>query len=173
VSILLRFWDYQGGIITLTGPGAAPIDLRSLGGEEARRLFSVMPQSPHLFHTTIRENLMMAFGEPEPHDDALFAALECARLADFVSRLPDGLDTTVGEKGRELSMGEARRLALARSLLKEAPIYILDEPTEALDEATADALLLSVKERLRGKTLLVVSHRDRDLSIVDNVVRVG
>ena len=70
-------------------------------------------------------------------------------------------------------MGEARRLALARALLKDAPIYILDEPTEALDEATADALLLSVKDRLRGKTILVVSHRERDLSIVDNVVRVG
>ena len=174
VSILLRFWDYQAGIITLTGPGAALVDLRSLRGEEARRLFSVMPQSPHLFHSTIRENLMIACPlEGAPDDEVLFAALECVRLSDFVSRLPDGLDTTVGEKGRELSMGEARRIALARSLLKDAPITILDEPTEALDEATADALLVSVKERLRGRTLLVVSHRERDLSIVDNVVRVG
>jgi ATP-binding cassette subfamily C protein CydC len=174
VSILLRFWDYQEGVITLTGPGVPPIDLRSLRGDEARRLFSVMPQSPHLFHSTIRENLLIASPpDAELRDEALFAALECARLADFVSRLPDGLDTAVGEKGKELSTGEARRIALARSLLREAPIYVLDEPTEALDEPTADALLLSVRERLRGKTILIVSHRERDLSIVDNVVRVG
>ncbi len=174
VSILLRFWDYQEGVIMLTGPGAGPIDLRSLGGEEARRLFSVMPQSPHLFHSTIRENLLIASPpDSELPDEALLEALECARLADFVSRLPDGLDTGVGEKGKELSAGEARRIALARALLREAPIYILDEPTEALDEETADALLRSVHARLRGRTLIIVSHRERDLSIVDNVVRVG
>jgi ATP-binding cassette subfamily C protein CydC len=174
VSILLRFWDYQEGVITLTGPGAAPIDLRTLRGEEARRLFSVMPQFPHLFHTTIRENLRIASPpEADLDDEVLLAALECARLGDFMSRLPDGLGTVVGEQGKELSMGEARRIALARCLLKEAPIVILDEPTEALDDATADALLSSVKARLRGKTLLVITHRQRDLSIVENVVPVG
>jgi ATP-binding cassette subfamily C protein CydC len=174
VSLLLRFWDYQRGAILLTGPGVAPVDLRALSGEEARRLFSVMPQSPHLFHSTIRENLLIASPpDGDLDDEALMEALECAGLADFVARLPDGLGTTVGELGRELSMGEGRRIALARALLREAPITILDEPTEALDDATADALLSSVKARLRGKTLLVVTHRQRDLAIVDTVVRVG
>ena len=79
----------------------------------------------------------------------------------------------MGETGRELSVGEARRLALARALLKDAPFVILDEPTEALDEATAEAMLASVNARLTGKTLIVITHRQRDLSIVDRVVRLA
>ncbi len=98
-------------------------------------------------------------------------ALGVAQLAPLVDSLPEGLDTTVGEHGKELSAGEARRLAAARMLLKVAPIVVLDEPTEGLDEPTAELLLSALGARLRGRTLLVISHRERDFRIVDRVVR--
>jgi ATP-binding cassette subfamily C protein CydC len=148
------------------------VELRSLRGEDARRLFAVVPQSPFFFHASVRENLSMALPEGREGDaEAMRSALETAQLAPFVAALPEGVETTVGEKGHELSAGEARRLAVARTLLKEAPIYILDEPTEGLDEKTADSLMAALNARLRGKTLIVISHRDRDLSFAEKVVR--
>jgi ATP-binding cassette, subfamily C, bacterial CydC len=170
VTLLMRFWDYREGSIVLDGQGPS-IELRSLSGDGARALFSVMPQAPHLFHSSIRDNLLVARPREEETGDAeLFAALEAAGLAGFVEALPEGLATSVGELGRELSAGEGRRLALARALLKDAPVYILDEPTEGLDEAAASALLRSVTTRLRGRTLILISHRDRDLQFADRVI---
>jgi ATP-binding cassette subfamily C protein CydC len=174
VNLLLRFWDYEGGSVRLTLPGAPDVELRSLTGGDARRLFAVMPQAPHLFHASLRENLLIAAPEGAPFtDETMRRALADAQLGEFLDALPDGLDTTVGETGRELSTGEARRVALARALLKEAPFVLLDEPTEALDGATADRLLASVNARLAGKTLIVITHRARDLAVVDTVVRMG
>jgi ATP-binding cassette subfamily C protein CydC len=171
VNLLLRFWDYEQGTITVAGAGKE-VELRSLRGEDARRLFAVVPQSPFFFHASVRENLSMALPEGREGDaEAMRSALETAQLAPFVAALPEGVETTVGEKGHELSAGEARRLAVARTLLKEAPIYILDEPTEGLDEKTADSLMAALNARLRGKTLIVISHRDRDLSFAEKVVR--
>jgi ATP-binding cassette subfamily C protein CydC len=171
VNLLLRFWDYSQGSITLVGAGRQ-VELRSLRGEDSRRLFSVVPQSPFFFHASIRENLSVAMPEGrEGDEEAIRDSLESAQLARLIASLPEGLETTVGERGHELSAGEARRLAVARALLKEAPIYILDEPTEGLDEKTADSLMAALNARLRGKTLLVISHRDRDLSFADKVVR--
>ena len=122
VNILLRFWDYQGGSLEVMGDGAPPVELRALSGERARALFSVMPQAPHLFHATIRENLLLASAEKaNPGDEALFSALEAAGLADFIRGLPEGLATTVGELGRELSIGQVRRVALARAAAEGCP----------------------------------------------------
>ena len=101
------------------------------------------------------------------------SALETAQLSSLLASLPDGLETTVGEQGRELSAGEARRLAVARALLKDASVYVLDEPTEGLDDAAADALVAALDVRLRGRTVIVISHRDRDLRFTDSVVRLG
>jgi ATP-binding cassette, subfamily C, bacterial CydC len=146
--------------------------LRSLRSEDARRLFSVVPQSPFFFHASIRENLALALPEGrEGDEEVLRSALDTAQLSRFVDALPEGLETAVGERGHHLSAGEARRLAVARALLRDAPIYVLDEPTEGLDENTADALVDALDARLRGKTLIVVSHRDRDLHLSDKVVR--
>jgi ATP-binding cassette subfamily C protein CydC len=171
VHLLLRFWDYERGSISLTGDGA-PVDLRTLGSDDARRLFSVVPQSPFFFHASLRENLALALPEGrEGDEEALRSAVETAQLSRLIAALPEGLETTVGELGHELSAGEGRRLAVARALLRDAPVYILDEPTEGLDEATADSLMAALDVRLRGRTLIVISHRDRDLRLSDTIVR--
>jgi ATP-binding cassette subfamily C protein CydC len=173
VNLLLRFWEYEQGTIDITSGGAS-VDLRSLRSDDVRRLFSVVPQSPFFFHSSIRDNLAIALPEGREGDEAAMrSALETAQLSPLLAALPDGLETTVGEQGHELSAGEARRLAVARALLKDAPIYVLDEPTEGLDEKTADSLMAALDVRLRGKTLIVISHRERDLALADTVVRLG
>jgi ABC-type transport system involved in cytochrome bd biosynthesis fused ATPase/permease subunit len=132
----------------------------------------VLPQSPFLFHSSIRENLALALpGDQQGDDITMRSALRAAQLARLVDSLPDGLETTVGEKGLELSAGEARRLAVARALLRKAPVYVLDEPTEALDEETAVSLMTSVMARCAGRTVLIISHQDRDLRFADRVIR--
>jgi ATP-binding cassette subfamily C protein CydC len=170
VSLLLRFWEYQGGSIGVIEAGGAEHELRELRGDDARGLFSVVPQLPYLFHATVRENLLIAAEGPNRGNDALSFALKVAQLEELVSRLPGGLDTVVGESGSELSVGEVKRIAVARALLKEAPVYVLDEPTEGLDDGTANAMVAALAERLRGKTLVVISHLRRDLDLVDRVV---
>ena len=179
VSLMLRFWDYEGGIVLAAAgrlglAGAAGVELRDLTSEDAVRQFSVVPQSPFLFHASMRENLEVAIPDGCPWDPGAAAeALETAQLSGLVASLPAGLDTEVGERGHELSAGEVRRLAVARALLKDAPIYVLDEPTEGLDESTADQLIAALDARLRGRTVLVISHRPRDLRFVDHVVQLG
>ena len=177
VSLLLRFWDYQGGTIELLprdgGPGR---DLRSLSGDEARAFFSALPQAPFLYHASIRENLLLAAlpegGSEGPGvEERLLDACEAAQLSGLLARLPLGLDTIVGETGRAVSAGELQRIALARAFLKDAPIYLLDEPTEGLDDATAEALLEATAIRLEGRSLLIISHRERDFCITDGVKR--
>jgi len=176
VNVLLRFWDFQAGSITVRGPDTVEYDLRSIPSEDARRLFSVVPQAPYLFHASIRENLLIALPSRSDsaapvHDDELLPAVEAAQLTELVASLPDGLDTIVGETGREVSAGEVQRIAVARALLRDAPVYVLDEPTEGLDDRTADMLLDAVARRLRGRTLVVITHRERELAIVDSVFR--
>src|SRR5208337_739069 len=115
-------------------------------------------------HASIRENLALAL--PDGHEDdegTMRSALEIAQLSPLVASLPDGIDTTVGERGHELSAGESRRLAVARALLKQAPVFMLDEPTEGLDEKTAGFLMAALIARLAGKTVLIISHQERDL----------
>ncbi len=136
----------------------------------------MVPQSPFLYHASIRENLLLAAmpegGQPdEAVEKRLIAVVEAARLSDLVALLPAGLDTIVGETGRAVSVGEAQRIAVARAFLKDAPILLLDEPTEGLDDATADALLAAIAERAAGRTLVMISHRERDLGIVDTICR--
>ena len=172
VNILMRFWEYEAGEIQVTIPGGRAADLRSLGGERARSLFSVMPQSPYLFHATLKENLQVAApADQELPEAALLEALRTAQLQPLLEQLPGGMDTMVGEAGKELSLGELRRVALARALLRDAPIYLLDEPTESLDDMTAEAMLTAAAERLSGRTLIIITHRERDLAIADHVLR--
>ncbi len=163
LNILLRFWTFQNGTIEIGGVG-----LRELDGETMRGLCAVVAQQTHLFNTSIRENLLIA--RPEATDTTLFDALRDAALLDEVLAMPDGLDTIVGEAGQFVSGGQARRLAIARAFLKDAPILLLDEPTEGLDALSEHAVLEALARLMRGRTSLLVSHRPQALRLVDEVL---
>jgi ATP-binding cassette subfamily C protein CydC len=163
MALLLRFRDY-GGSITLGGT-----ELRCLASDQARRLFSALPQQPHLFNATIGENILLA--RPEASQEELWLALADSGLSRWVEGLPQGLDTPVGEGGCKISGGEARRIALARALLKDAPLLLLDEPTEGLDVETEREMVARLAERTRGKTVLLATHRPACLAMADRVVR--
>ncbi len=135
--------------------GGVPIP--ELSGEDARRRIVYLEPEPHVFPTTPRENLMLA--NPEASEEALWRALEAAQLADRIHSLPKGLDTPLGPGGVELSGGEARRLSIARAILKNAAIWFLDEPTEGLDRETEARLLETLAPLLQGKSALWISHR--------------
>ena len=144
-------------------------DVRLLRQEDARRTLALEGQDAHVFDATIRANLLVA--RPDAGDDALHGALRRARLDDWVSALPDGLDTQVGEDGSRLSGGQRQRLTVARALLADAPVLLLDEPTAHLDPPTAEALVRDVLTAAEGRTVLLVTHRPEGLDLVDEVVR--
>jgi ABC-type multidrug transport system fused ATPase/permease subunit len=166
VSLLLRFLDPVRGRVTIDGT-----DLRELAQEDVRRTFAFAGQEAHVFDSSIRENLRVA--RPEASDDELRAALDRARLADWVASLPAGLDTLVGEEGAHLSGGQRQRLVVARALLSDAPVLLLDEPTSQLDPETAEALVRDVLAAADDRTVLLVTHRPEGLDLVDEVVEVG
>ena len=163
LNVLLRFWDYQEGRIEIGG-----VPLRALRGESVRALCAVVSQHTHLFNTSVRANLLLA--RPGAGEAELRDALRDAQLLDEILALPDGLDTVVGETGARLSGGQARRLAIARALLKDAPFLILDEPTEDLDAASEHAVLRALGRLMPGRTTLLITHRPQALRHVDEVV---
>lgn len=151
VNILLRFWDYKDGHIAIGAAG-----LKALPHEEVRRTFGVMTQRVHLFNTTIRENIRIA--NKQASDEAIIAAAQSAQVHDFIMSLPDGYDTYVGENGVALSGGERQRIALSRILLKDAPIWILDEMTANLDPVTANDVMKAVMQAAQGRTIILMTH---------------
>lgn len=159
LRLLLRFYDPQEGRILLGGR-----DLRELDLEGVRARFAVAFQEPYLWSGTIEENLRIA--DPHAGAEDLRRACEDAVAWDFVSRLPDGLGSAIGEGGVMLSAGQKVRLAVARALLGRAPILLLDEPTSALDVETAEELLVRLERHLAGRTAVIVSHQSRVLRIV-------
>ncbi len=163
VRLLLRFIDPERGRVTLDGE-----DLRCYRQEDVRSLIAVAGQDAHLFSASIRDNLRLA--RPDASDDDLARALRSARILDWVQSLPDGLDTLVGEEGRELSGGQRQRIVLARALLTEAPVLVLDEPTAHLDPQTAKALVRDVFAAARGRTVLLITHRPEGVDLADEVV---
>ncbi|WP_137994519.1 thiol reductant ABC exporter subunit CydD [Streptomyces vilmorinianum] len=162
-QVLLRFLDAGAGSYTLGGVPAAELD-----GDDVRRFVGLCAQDAHTFDSTIRENLRLA--RTGASDEELRAALGRARLLDWVDGLPDGLDTLVGEHGSQLSGGQRQRLALARALLADFPVLVLDEPAEHLDLATADALTDDLLRATEGRTTVLITHRLRGLDAVDEVV---
>ena len=146
-------------------------DLRDYRQEDVRRTFALAGQDAHLFSSTIRANLLLA--RPEASDAELEDALRRTRLADWVASLPDGLETLVGEEGRELSGGQRQRLTLARALLADAPVLVLDEPTAHVDPETAESIVADVLEAAQDRSVLLITHRPEGLDLVDEVVRLA
>jgi thiol reductant ABC exporter CydC subunit len=163
-NLLQRFIDPEAGRVTLAGR-----DLREYRLEDVRRAIAVAGQDSHLFSMTIRENVRLA--RPEATDDELEGALRRARILDWVRTLPEGWDTLVGEEGRELSGGQRQRLVVARALLANAPVLVLDEPTAHLDGPTAERLIEDVLDATAGRSVLLITHRPEGLDRMDGVVR--
>ncbi|MFF8403138.1 thiol reductant ABC exporter subunit CydD [Streptomyces sp. NPDC015684] len=162
-QVLLRFLDPRAGSYTLAG-----VDATALAGDDVRRLVGLCAQDAHLFDSSVRENLLLA--RKDATEAELRGVLARARLLDWVDGLPDGLDTFVGEHGALLSGGQRQRLALARALLADFPVLVLDEPAEHLDLATADALTADLLAATKGRTTLLITHRLAGLEAVDEVV---
>jgi ATP-binding cassette subfamily C protein CydCD len=161
-QVLLRFLDAEAGSYTLGG-----VDAYALDGDDVRRLVGLCAQDAHLFDSSVRENLLLA--RKDATEDELRDALRRARLLDWADGLPDGLDTLVGEHGARLSGGQRQRLALARALLADFPVLVLDEPAEHLDLPTADALTADLLAATEGRTTLLITHRLAGLAAVDEV----
>ncbi|MEZ4768175.1 MAG: ATP-binding cassette domain-containing protein [Caldilineales bacterium] len=163
-NLLLRFWDYGEGSIRLGGA-----ELRDLAEDETRALVGVVAQHTHLFNTSVRDNLFLA--NPEASEEEMVAASQLADLHDFVLSLPEGYDTMIGENGLKLSGGERQRLAIARTILKGAPVLILDEATTHLDALTEARVWEGLTRFMAGRTVLVISHQGAAMAHIDQVVR--
>jgi len=161
--LLPRFYDPDAGRILLDGH-----DLRDLALEELRRHIGMVTQETFLFHASIRENLLYA--KPEATNDELIAACQAANIHDFITALPEGYDTVVGERGFRLSGGEKQRLSIARALLKNPAILILDEATSSLDATSEHLIQLALEELLRNRTSLIIAHRLSTILSSDKIV---
>ncbi|MFF4958017.1 thiol reductant ABC exporter subunit CydD [Streptomyces sp. NPDC001222] len=162
-QVLLRFLDPAAGAYTLGGT-----DARALDGDEVRRMVGLCAQDAHLFDSSVRENLLLA--RKDASEGQLRDALARARLLDWADGLPDGLDSLIGEHGARLSGGQRQRLALARALLADFPVLVLDEPAEHLDLPTADALTRDLLAATEGRTTVLITHRLAGLDTVDEVL---
>lgn len=163
VNLLMRFWDYDEGSITLGGQ-----ELRCMRQDDVRAQFAVVRQDTHLFSGTIRDNLLLA--RPDASEQDLIAAAQQAQLDTFIRSLPQGYDTWIGEQGLALSGGERQRLAIARAVLKNAPILVLDEATANLDAVTEQAVMAAITHAMRDRTTLMITHRLVGLEDVDEIL---
>ena len=163
VNLLARFWDFEHGEILLGGRS-----IRGMAPEDVRRGFAVVTQNAFFFNATLRQNLLLA--NPQAAPEALEAACRKAQIHDFIAGLPEGYDTWVGEQGLRLSGGERQRLAIARALLKEAPLLVLDEPTANLDPLTERAVLQTLFAVRQGCSMLMITHRLVGLERFDKIL---
>jgi ABC-type multidrug transport system fused ATPase/permease subunit len=160
---LLRFLDYQSGSITLDG-----VQLRDLRGDQLRTTVGLVCQDAYVFDTTVEENLRLA--RRDASETQLHVALQHASLAGWIETLPDGLQTQVGAHGASISGGQRQRLAVARAMLADFPILVLDEPGEHLDTATADALVADLLSTSHERGVLLITHRLAGLDAADEVI---
>ena len=163
VKLLQRFHDLDAGRITIDGQDIAAVTQESL-----RRALAVVPQDPALFHRTVAENI--AYARPDASHDEVVLAARRARAHDFISRLPKGYDTLVGERGVKLSGGERQRVAIARAFLADAPILVLDEATSSLDVETERLVQQATEALMSGRTTLVIAHRLSTIRDADRIL---
>jgi ATP-binding cassette, subfamily B, bacterial len=162
-QLLMRFFDPDEGRVTLDG-----IDLRAMRREDFRRQIALVPQEPVVFAASAAENIR--FGRPEASIDEIVAAAEAAAAHEFINRLPQGYDTWLGERGVMLSGGQKQRIAIARAILRDAPILLLDEATSALDAESERAVQAAVERLAEGRTTLVIAHRLATVKKADRIV---
>ena len=163
MHLMVRFWDPTQGRICIDDR-----DIRGYTETDLRRLYSVIPQQPHMFGGTIRGNLLRAC--PDALDADILEALDTASMLEFVRSLPDGLDTWIGEAGKMISGGQARRLAIARAVLQDNPVWILDEPTEGLDPETERQVMRRIETANRNKTVILATHRLVNMDRMDRIL---
>jgi ATP-binding cassette, subfamily B, bacterial len=166
VNLAARFFDPTRGTVTLDG-----IDLRDYKLKDLRNQFTIVPQDPVLFSTSILENI--EYGRPGASAQDVIDAATAANIHDFIVNLPNGYDTTVGERGMRLSGGERQRIALARAFLKNAPILVLDEPTSSIDVVTETLIVEAMERLMAGRTTFMVAHRLGTLDNCDVILEVG
>jgi ATP-binding cassette subfamily B protein len=162
-QLLMRFFDPDAGRITLDG-----VDLKAMTRSDLRRQFALVPQEPVIFAASARDNIR--FGRPEASDAEVEAAAAAAAAHEFISRLPQGYDTYVGERGVMLSGGQRQRLAIARAILRDAPVLLLDEATSALDAQSEQAVQQAVERLAQGRTTIVIAHRLATVKRADRII---
>lgn len=163
IQLILRFYDPNSGRITIDG-----LDLRHIARDVFRRHVALVPQDPVIFAASARDNIR--FGQPDASDAQIEAAARAAAAHDFIAALPDGYDSYLGERGVMLSGGQKQRIAIARAILRDAPVLLLDEATSALDAESEQAVQAAVEELSRGRTTLVVAHRLATVKKADRIV---
>ena len=163
LQLILRFYDPEAGRITLDG-----IDLRDMARADFRGAMALVPQDPVIFSTSARENIR--FGRPDATDAEVEAAARAAAAHDFIARLPEGYATVLGERGMLLSGGQRQRIAIARAILRDAPVLLLDEATSALDAESERAVQAAVERLAEGRTTIVVAHRLATVKRADRIV---
>jgi ATP-binding cassette, subfamily B, bacterial len=163
LSLAARFYDPTSGTVSLDG-----VPLSRLGREDLRHELAIVTQDTFLFHSSLRDNI--AYGVPDAPADALNAAVDAAQLHDLVARLPDGLDTVVGERGFRLSGGEKQRVAIARALLRQAPYLLLDEATSSLDSQAERRIQAALARLIAGRTVIAIAHRLSTIQRADQIL---
>jgi ATP-binding cassette subfamily B protein len=163
LSLVPRFYDPIAGAVSLDNR-----DLRAVTKKSLRSKIGIVLQDTLLFSTTIRENI--AYGRPDATEEEIREAARRAQADEFITRLPAGYDSPVGERGGHLSVGQRQRIGIARAFLKDAPILLLDEPTSALDPTTEAAIMETIKDLMHGRTTLIVTHRLATIHRVDRIV---
>ena len=166
LQLLMRFYDPQQGCIEYAG-----IDYKQFTSDQLMTQFAVLSQRSQLFSATVKENLLIA--KPAASELEIKQAINLAGLNKFIKRLPEGINTWVGENGAKVSAGEGRRIALARVYLKDAPVLLLDEPTEGLDRETENEVLNTLEQIAKDKTLILVTHRKAGLKLVDKIYEIS
>lgn len=162
-KLVLRFADLQGGSITIDGQ-----DISQISQDSLHRAIAYVPQEAYLFHRSLRENI--AYGNPSATDKEIMAAVKQANASEFIDKLPNGLDTIVGERGVKLSGGQRQRIAIARAILKDAPILVLDEATSALDSESEKLIQEALVKLMKGRTSIVIAHRLSTIAKLDRIV---